>query len=260
MRILFLLLSLFSYSSLADQKPIVIAVIDTGFTQPFYSPKPNFCAFGHADVTLKDPKIHQIPKDSIGHGTHIVYTIEQQLKDVPKNAYCIVVLKYYDETVARDKTSVSYTIKAMNRAINMGASIINYSSAGDARSDAEKEVFNKALSQKIVIVTAAGNESARLVTPLEKIQESITSSRHSSCFFKERTISEYPANYDDRIIVVGNLNQDRTINKYSNWGLRINAWEVGTDILAGGVKMSGTSQATAVHTGKIVKYMIEKGR
>jgi hypothetical protein len=68
--------------------------------------------------------------------------------------------------------------------------------------------------------------------------------------------------YDSRIIIVGNLvdEKSRTIASSSNYGKSVNAWEKGTDILSrlpGGYGlMTGTSQATAIRTGKLIRQML----
>jgi hypothetical protein len=51
---------------------------------------------------------------------------------------------------------------------------------------------------------------------------------------------------------VGNLNA-----KSSNYGPRVRFWEDGNNITAGGYTMSGTSQATALFTGNMVKKVLE---
>ena len=69
--------------------------------------------------------------------------------------------------------------------------------------------------------------------------------------------------YDKRIYIVGNLvkKDSRSIANTSNYGEPVNTWEVGTNVLSRlpGKSfgfMTGTSQATAVKTGKIVREML----
>ena len=65
----------------------------------------------------------------------------------------------------------------------------------------------------------------------------------------------YPACYDKRIIMVSRSE----IGKKCGYGKRVTILENGTDIKGFGIAMSGTSQATAVVTGKIIKDRAKKG-
>jgi hypothetical protein len=69
--------------------------------------------------------------------------------------------------------------------------------------------------------------------------------------------------YDKRIYIVGNIvdEKSRQIASSSNYGKSINSWEVGVSILSilpGNTLgfMSGTSQATAIKTGKLIKSLM----
>jgi Subtilase family len=242
-----LLLLLVSITASASAKPIVIVVIDTGYRQLASAPRPNFCRHGHADLTAKDPKVDAVPTDSHGHGTHIVLTIQEQLRDAPKDAYCLVVLKYWTPGIPTSK-AVKNSTRAFERSLNMKADVINYSSSGAARDDKESVVIKSILDSGIRIISAAGNDSAFIPADSE-------TSRLLAAAIKNKTLT-FPGGYDNRVVVVGNSNRDGSRNPTSNWGDRVDVWEVGTDIEQVGVKMTGTSQATAVHTGKVVRQMI----
>jgi hypothetical protein len=72
----------------------------------------------------------------------------------------------------------------------------------------------------------------------------------------------FPAMSDKRVIVVGNLQQPNIRAPSSNFGPIVNAWEIGVNSISYSVidgqlsMMSGTSQATAIKTGKIIRSMI----
>jgi hypothetical protein len=55
--------------------------------------------------------------------------------------------------------------------------------------------------------------------------------------------------------VVGNVDRSGKIANNSNYGKSITRWEIGVNVKAYGLIMSGTSQATATATGKIVAGM-----
>ena len=128
--------------------------------------------------------------------------------------------------------------EAVAYAIVLKVDIINISAGGKEFSLAESAIIKKALDSKITVVAAAGNNFVNL---------------DKECNF-------FPACYDERIIVVGNLNKDKSIADTSNYGNYVKKWEVGQNVLSdapnGGEQYkSGTSQAAAIVTGKIVKTL-----
>lgn len=238
----------------ANAKPVTIAVIDTGFTQPAGYPAPNFCKYGHADLTENNAAVNQIPEDTHGHGTNIVYLIEEQLKNISKTSYCIVVMKYWKKG-ASGARAVQNTVAALKRAKNMKVGYINYSSFGEASSEEERKTVRSLLDDNIVLVAAAGNEGSEIISEKESAWRKIACDS-IECKKQKKTLG-YPANYDSRVIVVGNLTEDGVKNSSSNYGERVNVWEMGTSVNGGGIVLTGTSQATAIHTGKLVKNQIQ---
>jgi hypothetical protein len=236
-----------------EARPITIAVIDTGFTQAVGFPTPNFCKFGHADFTTEKPVYNKIPRDSHGHGTHVTYLIEQYLKDIPNTEYCIVVIKYWIHGQKASR-SVQNTTDSLDRAYQIAVDFINYSSFGSEPAEKEEKIIKKILKTNTKIVTAAGNEGAEIVSDIENELRML----EAKVLKKDppNITTAYPANYDDKIIVVGNWEKQFVPNPSSNWGSRVNVWEIGTDVVAGGNMMTGTSQATAIHTGKLVRKTI----
>lgn len=226
-------------------KKVMVAVIDTGIDSALMTDN-SVCEGGHKDFT--GTGLH----DTHGHGTHISGIIDQYAKDFlirndksPSDLskisadYCQIIIKYYDSRMPLTKT-LDNTIKAFRWAIDHNVDIINYSGGGEDPSPREKKVIIEALNKGIKIVSAAGNEHH----DIDKVKY-------------------YPAMYDKRIYIVGNLvnKHSRQIASTSNRGKSVNAWEVGTNTfsrLPGGFGyMSGTSQATAVKTGKLVREMLE---
>lgn len=236
----------------ADIKPepkqakVVVAVIDTGI-DPTLMSKPWICKEGHKDFTGSGLV------DNHGHGTHIAGIVEQHAKkvilDFKKNNlkslddatadFCIIAIKYFDPKVKSD--NLDLTIKSLRWAIDQKVDIINYSGGGTEYSEKEFKLIEEALKKGIKVVAAAGNERSNL-----------------------ETAKYYPAMYDQRIFIVGNLqsNYDKTRAPTSNYGKPVNTWEVGTNVISrlpGGTIgfMTGTSQATAVKSGKIVREMLD---
>lgn len=242
------------------QRLIKVAVIDTGLDLPLFD-KSWVCKTGHKDFTGGDLDDHH------GHGTHVSGTIDQYAKNVFLNAddekqkdldnietsYCQIILKYYDPT-RPNSNNLENTISALHWAIEQNVDIINYSGGGLEFSDREKEAIEEALDKGIKVVVAAGNERSDIEQQ-----------------------PYYPAAYDSRIIAVGSLSETTKCESNlavhysghsgcrlpsSNYGKSIVNWELGSNIYSRlpGLKygnMTGTSQAAAVRSGKIVRQLLQ---
>ena len=230
MKVILLFLLAFS----AQAKPLVIAVIDTGFDSK-KNEYAHLCKEGHKDLTGGIT-----PVDTSGHGTNIVEIIGKQLIGY-KDDYCIVIIKYWDEK-ASGFTNFKRSTEALKIAVDMKVDYINYSSWGPSPGAEEKKAVLEFLNQGGHLVVAAGNDSKYLEYG-SKIPKRIDKS--------------YPGMYDTRVVMVGNLNKKGNIARSSNFGPAVNHWEIGTDVSGGGFTYSGTSQATAVTTGKMVRKQLE---
>lgn len=233
------------WSICTDASTIKVAVIDTGLDSKLMS-KDWVCKDGHKDFTGMG--LH----DNHGHGTHVAGLIEQYAKNVllPHNSmaqldsvtadFCIVVIKYYDPI--NTKNSLLFSIESIKWAVAQKVDIINYSGGGLEPSKDEKDAVQLALNAGIKFIAAAGNDGFNL---------------------EERKY--YPAMYDSRIDIVGNLENSNDLTSVadsSNRGNSVTSWEGGTRLLSrlphGLVgQMTGTSQACAVKSGKVVKKMLE---
>lgn len=226
-------------------RPIVVAVIDTGFGYQDIGIEARLCNYGHKDFTNKNEYITDfntkdpIPKDNHGHGTNIVGIIDDYAKQSGTN-YCIVILKYYDASILHNN-NLENTIKAINYATQIKADFINYSGGGYDKSPEEALAVKKFIDKGGKFIAAAGNEKINL---------------------DQKDIGYYPAMEDDRVISVGNakeINENAIIpSGSSNYGNRVKRWEIGESISAFGLTMTGTSQATAVATGKIISTIKRK--
>lgn len=228
-----LLQSVYCYAKCGD-KPVIVAVIDTGFGYEGHGHEAKLCKFGHKDFTPEQKYANDyntntpIPLDKHGHGTNVVGIIEKFAKKGLTN-YCIVVIKYYSDSYFSNNLSAD--IKAFNYATSIKADFINFSSGGKGFSEDEKEAVINYLDNGGKLVCAAGNNGVELGM-----------NGHTY----------YPALYDARIVVVGSLNEFGERVKSSNYGKPVNRWEIGTHVEGYGIDMSGTSQATATATGKLL--------
>jgi hypothetical protein len=237
---LLLLIQLFVLNSYGEcvKKQIRIAVIDTGFGYNREPKHPKFCEYGHRDFTIDRNseeaindmhRLFGIPRDTDGHGTNIVGIIDNYAKKSYVN-YCIVVLKIYSKNQTGEQT-VDTSIKAIKYATELGVDTINYSGGGPNSSSKEKEAVIQFLDNGGTFVAAAGNNAERL---------GVEGSNY------------YPAMYDSRIVVVGNWTSFHKRSALSNYGSLVNRWEVGENVEVYGIVRTGTSQACAVATGKII--------
>lgn len=212
-------------------RPLRVAVIDTG-------------------LNLKDPRFERLickdanhwnftnnsrnTKDRIGHGTHVAGLIKKYAGDAN---YCFMIYNYFSPEDTAN-TNIDNLVKAFKQAIRDKADIINYSGGGTDFSKEEMQVLKIAEQRKILIVVAAGNNYLNL-----------------------NTSNFYPASYSySNLVVVGNLSKNINGSCYKNetssYGNKV-VWELGTDIESTlpnrktGL-LSGTSQATAIRTGKII--------
>jgi hypothetical protein len=209
-----------------------VAVIDTGFTFSPHTVGAKLCRFGHKDFTTFGQTIKPsgfndpVPVDNHGHGTNVAGVIQANAGDAE---FCIVIIKYYDpKAIAND--NLKNTVKAIKYATNIGVKYINYSGGGTDMSVEERDAVKAFLDKGGQFIAAAGNEKADLsIQPY------------------------YPAMDDKRIVVVGSKEKDGSVSRYSNHGKQVTQWEYGSGVVGFGILMSGTSQAAAIATGKIIK-------
>lgn len=203
-----------------------VAVIDTGLdlSDPRFSKV--LCADGHKDFTGTGIK------DVHGHGTHVAGLIKTYAAE--SKGYCLVILKYWVDGMPAGQSNIK-TVEAIREATRIGARIINYSSNGKEFSEPEYLAI-RAFSGAFVV--AAGNEGEDLdLSP------------------------NYPASYRLlSMIVVGALGENGKRLRSSNYGTPVTTWETGENVLSylpGGKSgfMSGTSMATGVATGKLIKKL-----
>lgn len=247
-------IALYSFPSTSKnipRQPIRVAVIDTGIGEN-YAKHPSLCKDGHKDLT--NTSIF----DNYGHGTHIFGLIDQYVKNIileqkdkpsvleKKQAnYCQVIIKFYDSPLSRVDTLA--TLKAgLRHAIDIGVDIINISAGGTNYDKEEYQLIKEALDKDILVIVASGNNGQFLTQSPKKTNEG----------------KYFPAMYDDRIVVVGNGISESIRSPTSNYGPIVDQWEVGTEVQSLGfysvIPMTGTSQSTAIFTGKFIRFVLSQ--
>lgn len=248
--LILILACLVGISALAE--PIKVAVIDTGI-DPASAQAPLCPGLSYDFVRNSSEMV-----DLHGHGTHVSDTIDQYAKGRPriqhkslyagsikflnpKTDYCQISLRYYDPNELGEVVQQNMT-RAYEYAAKLKVDIVNVSGGGVGYPDKrERAAVEKLLNQGVIFVAASGNTGLNLDLPSNKF---------------------YPASYDKRIIVVGALDVDlRTHLGFSNYGKDVDVWELGQSVWAVLPNksfgfMSGTSQATAITTGKLLRKML----
>jgi minor extracellular protease Epr len=163
--------------------------------------------------------------DNNGHGTHIAGII---LKDT-----CTQV-KFISCNYMSDHSPNA----CFRRALIEKPDYINFSSGGMTFDQEEKDLFTAMIKAGIKIVVAAGNNG------------------------KKRP-DYYPARYEMKgMTIVGNLDSNGKRHFLSNYGFKRMKWEIGTDVFStlphGFGYMTGTSQAAAIYTNKLLRAQCSK--
>lgn len=158
--------------------------------------------------------------DYNGHGSNVTGLI---VENAPGNHYCLIIIKAY----AFKYFEREYLIDALQYAYDLKVDIINLSSGGRLPNEPEKKIVQKILDNHIILIAAAGNNSKNL---------------DEKCEF-------FPACYDDRIHVVGDE------ESYANKGKIVDSLISGRFKSAFGKTFSGTSQSTAIFTGKFLNRL-----
>ena len=202
--------------SLPQVKQLKVAVIDTGLDLEDKRFKDILCKEGHVDFS------HTGIKDTNGHGTHVTGLIKRysNLKN-----YCVVILKY---------SNIDNYLQAIQYSSKNDFDIVNISTSGNSYIPEERQFIRES---KAIYVIAAGNNRDNF-------------NRHFPGAFY----------YFSNVYTIGSIDNSGHVSKTSNYGEGLN-WEVGekvsSDSLIGGeTVMSGTSQATAIFTGKLINRIL----
>lgn len=216
---------LFSYPSQAKQ--LRVAVVDTGMDLKDPRFKGVLCPSGHKNFT-DEPWENSLP-----HGIHVAGLIKQHAK---KSNYCLIIIKVFSR-VSTGRQDAIRTAQGLYYAGFLEVDAVNYSGGGSTFYEPEYTVIKE--NPGVLFIVAAGNEGKDL---------DINGNNY------------YPASYSkylNNVFVVGNLEQDGKRHFTSNYGNVVKFWNVGTNLISFGpngtlLKMTGSSQSTAVQTGKYI--------
>lgn len=204
-----------SISLTLNANTVKIAVLDTGLKLNKFS-SVSLCKGLSKDFTGKG--IH----DTDGHGTNVAGLISSN----SKIKHCLIIIKVFGGV-----DNLEDSIKGLKYAATLSPDIINISYGGLMYSAREYALIMKFLKDGVHVVAAAGN----LGTNLNK-----------KCKY-------YPACYDKRVHVVGNIGSN------SNYGKKVVDIVLdGNNKKALGITLSGSSQSTAVFSG-VLSNKIRRG-
>lgn len=163
----------------------------------------------------------------IKHGSNVAGLIAQEAGG--QAGYCLLILRVFtlDEKGSLQFDTQAY-LEALHKLTFNPPAIINLSFGGPTTLPLERILIASLLKKGTIIVAAAGNDGRRLVP----------------CYY-------LPACLDPRIVVVGST------SPASNWGPAVDVVVNGTQRTAAGTTLSGTSQATAVFTGRLLRRLLE---
>ena len=230
--LIFILINLISIASFAYE--IKTMIIDTGIDYHHDMIK--------SHINELDLLIHRDDYiDGHGHGTHVAGIILKDTCPQVKLYSC----KFYNITTG----DWSLLISCYKRAYDEHMDFINLSGGGEGFSQTEYDALKQLSTIPVTIVVAAGN-----MDPMTKKVVNLG----SPCYGYWPACDAFP-----NIIVVGNLRQDSSINETSNYGKPGMVWEMGTNVWSAAPNnkmtyMTGTSQATAKRTNRLLKQRCEE--
>lgn len=218
-----IILSLFSLNLSAKETRDKVAVIDSGLLLG-HDIKPYLCERWGYDETGRGVQ------DELGHGTNIANIIKQGMN---KDKQCLVIIRYYHNEFS-GKENLTRFIRALALAQILNVKYVNLSSYGDSPNKIEQQVIEELLKTTKVIV-AAGNDNKNL----------------------SKDCSSYPSCYDFKstnFYVVSNCvdKKNKVLHTTSNYGGPVTDCEEGVNVSAGNMTMTGTSQAAALRTKRLL--------
>lgn len=212
------ILPILLFCSLATAgEPLRVVVLDTGIQTQYKNQLP-LCKDGHKSFVP-----NETIEDYHGHGTNVAGLIQ---KHAGEANYCFVIVKYFSTN--KKNNSLRNLINALRYINQIEPDIINLSGGGYWSVLEEYILVQSILSKGTHFIVAAGNELQNL----------------------NRNCAYYPACYDRRIWVVGS-----NTFKRSNFGNIVDVLIDGVDKTAYGITMTGTSQSTAIFTGRVINNL-----
>lgn len=204
----------------AAEKKEIIAVIDTGasfsqITDGILCNKGRISYVGDSGI------------DRNGHGRNIIGIIAKKMNTEKQ---CILSYKVWEKGI-NGKKATSNIVRAILHATARGAKYINISMGGPLFDNAEFAAIKRANRLGIHVIVASGNEG--------KDFNKVKCDYYPACYRTKYQSTKF------RVVTTKSL-------KSSNRGDIVTNIERGSKVKAGGKTLSGTSQAAAVLTSKLI--------
>lgn len=234
------------FESISRADMLKVAIMDTGLDLEDPRFKYLLCSYGHKDFTGEGIQ------DDDTHGTHIAGLIKVNAGFYNRD-YCLIIVKWLGLKRHKENTVKAY-MEALKYISEVKPDIVNISGGGISL---ENEYTIIKSIPSTVFVVATGNRGLDM-----KINKNNRYYPASLTF--DRSIKN--------VVPVGSLTDKGLRVGSSNYGAPRMQWEIGDDVVSTfpewycqkfgntiprshgcmGI-MSGTSMATAVHTGKLIK-------
>ncbi len=208
-----------------------VVVIDTGFNfvKDGIVPRIAFCEDGLIDLTGTGLF------DSLGHGTNVIGLITDRL-DLKQ--FCITSIKWYNNTMMTKQNINIINNRIYELLKNRRPYLINMSLEGPDYYQIEYDLLKEKLDNGTFVVVASGNRHLNL----------------------DKGCISFPAcyNFNNKYFkVVASSPDNLNYSSFSNYGGPVNILENGEHWCKEGYCFSGTSQATAVVSNKILRGLIK---
>jgi hypothetical protein len=211
---------IFLACSTSVAETIKVAVLDSGLNTGFNI---KVCAGERVSFVDKNTK------DAHGHGTNVSYLINRGLNNAD---YCQSIYKVWNGSKDNGNSFVA-ALKVLTKRSDI--KVVNLSIAGVGYNPVEAKIITTLLDQGKILVVASGNNGQNLT---------------NNC-------NIYPACYDERIIVVANGFRGRPYAR-SNYGAQVDYYIDGRKKGPPGIKLTGSSQSTAIVTNQLLHVLINK--
>lgn len=205
-----------------------ILVIDTGIPNDETYHR-SLCDGPHYDITGYGTT------DNLGHGTNIIGIIS---KNLDTSKYCIRSLKWF-HTIQTSKNSRELVRRYAAIMDTLSPAFINMSLAGYTYEIQEFRAIQRQTLKGTTVIVSAGNDAKNLDISCDIFPGCY---RINSPKFRVVTSREsYPPFF---------------LHSFSNFGKVVTDYEDGVNVCGYGLCMSGTSQATAILTRKLINKEI----
>ncbi len=221
----------------------LVAILDTGMDRTHRYLKESVASeFSGWNYVDESPDV----ADQLGHGTHVAALVKSnaladtEFRNLPAEFDVkFVPFKYYDASSSPRSAGQNF-LKALEAAVQLPVDVIQISGGGYLPDPKELQLLRRAQQKKIWVVAASGNKNP---------------GAQDRAFFPG-------AYFLDHVLSVAAVTAARHLLPTSNLNVGVNYYEQGEDIVSALPhnrfgKLTGSSQAAAVFSGKFLRRLYE---